>query len=280
MLLYSVSLKGQCTGCTTLIAGGSSNFSVNPGQVVCIAADLTYTGNITLNGGVLCNQGTLTRVVFKSGTFNNYGTFNKSGGLTITNSGNLFINCYAGSTFSMSSGLSLVSSNINDSVVVRNNPGSLFTTGTGLSMHNTKFSLYNGNSSLSGPNAVFNVGAAFSITDSTEFKLRNYESGIFNVSGSLTFNSAGNKSLLNNGTFNVNNAVTMSGTGNLTDRISIINNGNFNVTGNISTAIINTGVNILNNSGATLSSGISITLSKTTNTLVNNGTILIGQDFI
>ncbi len=278
LLLYGFAVRSQCTGCTTVITGGSSNFSVNVGQVVCIDPSVTYTGNITLNGGTLCNQGTLTKVTFKKGIFENYGIFRDPNSLAINTNGYLRITNYSSATFSVGTGMSITSST-GDSVAIYNNALALFTSGTGLSSHDVIFKVFNGDN-VSFEVATFNVGAAFSIGDATEFTLKNYTNGSFNVAGNLAFNATGNKSIINHGLFNVNNAVSMSGAGNASHLISIINNSNFNVTGNISTAVNNSGVSIINNQGATISTGISLTLSKTTNTLVNYGNLFIGQDFI
>lgn len=287
MLFSAISIKAQlCTGCTSVISGGSANFSVNVGEVVCISSGVTYTGNITLNGGTLCNEGTLTRVNFKKGAFNNYGIFNDANAITINANGNLVINNYGSARFLVTGGMAVTASNMVDTVVFNNFTGGLFNTGSGLSTHDVQFRIYNGDNSGGtggggvGVSAVFNVGGAFAVGDATEFRLRNFGTGYFNVSGNMALNATGNKSLANYGIINVNNAFNMSGTGNVTDVIDVYNFSQLNVTGNISTGINNSAVNINNNAGAIFYSGISITMSKATNNLINDGEIYTGQDLI
>jgi hypothetical protein len=286
-MLYGVSLKAQqCTSCTTVITGGSSNFSVNVGQVVCIQSGVTYTGNITLNGGTLCNEGILTHVTFKKGTFNNRNIYSDPDGVTINATGNLIINNLPNARFLITNGMSITSGNLSDTVVFYNGAAAVFNSGKGFSTHDVQFRIYNGdnNGGVGGGGfgvvAVFNIGAAFSVGDATNFRLRNFSAGYFNVAGNMSFNATGNRSVANYGILNVNNAFNVSGTGSSSDLVEVYNNGQFNVTGNISTAINNSNVNINNDKDGAIFSGLSITLSKVTNTLNNDGTVYSGQDII
>ncbi|NNC94027.1 MAG: Ig-like domain-containing protein [Chitinophagales bacterium] len=113
-LLISVGVEvyGQCpsTGCTSTINGADpSNYTVNSGQKLCLAAGADYTGTITMNGGILENCATNPQtfnilysadtnsvvnnygsMIFSNldvdyGTFNNYGTITENNGLDVRN---------------------------------------------------------------------------------------------------------------------------------------------------------------------------------------------------
>ncbi|MDX2172817.1 MAG: hypothetical protein SFY56_06835 [Bacteroidota bacterium] len=281
----------SCTGCTTIITTpASTNFSVNAGQVVCIASGVTYTGNITLNGGTLCNQGTLTRVVFKSGKFNNLGNYITTGGLSIVANNDLQINCYNRSTFSVTGGVTVRSINIEDSIVIRLNENSLFTTNTAFTSRNTILKIYNG-SKNEWPQSYFNVGTDLNIGDSTDFKLENWND--FNVGRNINLTNSGKKYLYNffsynldagSGTeylnlFNVNGSINITGIANSGDNVFIDNiNPSFNITKNLNSSIANAKVKINNKSFTntipyitSFYVGQSITLNNVSDTLINAG---------
>ena len=303
LLLFSANVKAQvkgggtgtsysCTGCTTIITSpASTNFSVNVGQIVCIAPNVTYTGNITLNGGTICNQGTLTRVVFKSGVFNNLGTFVTAAGLSIAASNDLLINCYNRSTFAVKGGLNLRSIYTGDSIIITLHENSLFTTNTSFTSRNTILKIYNG-SQNEYPQSYFNVGTDFSIGDSTDFRLDNWND--FNIGRNINFTATGNKRINNYysyslsssrfipsymNLFNVNGSFNISGTGNTTDKVIIDNyNPTFNITKNLTSSIANAKVKIINESFINSSPlttnfyvGQSVTLNNLTDTILNNG---------
>ncbi len=92
---------GQCTGCTGNISPGVPSYTINAGQTLCLASGLTYNGSLVLNGGTICSAGTIKTITFLSGTFRNYGTYSTAGNLTISPNGNLTIENYNHSFFTV-----------------------------------------------------------------------------------------------------------------------------------------------------------------------------------
>jgi hypothetical protein len=65
-----------CSSCTiNVTSASSSNYTLNAGDVMCISATGSVSGNITLNGGTLCNSGSTSgNILLTNGTVYNYGS--------------------------------------------------------------------------------------------------------------------------------------------------------------------------------------------------------------
>lgn len=284
---FTTPIKAQCSGCTTVITSNSSaNITLGSADVLCIKAGVTYSGKITLNGGILCNQGTVNNIVFISGTFNNYNTFNKSiGGLSITKATNLFINCYEGSSFIAANGISISALTANDSMAIYISEGSKFSIGGGFSISNGILNLNNGvvfKGSKSPSPSIFNVGGGFSATNA-QLKLTNQSFGIFNITKAFNLVGSSNKIITNYGTVNSNAALNISGDGGGTSSTVINNFASFNITNSLNSIYSNGTVTINNNQWkpqSTFVVGKSLYLKQTNNSFYNYSSLTLVNDLV
>lgn len=247
----SVYLGAQCSGCSLTFTDNSvGSYTVTSGQTLCIAPNFTYTGNLTLNGGKICNDGTVTKVVFKAGTFNN----NPGASVNATSKSNLFfalsskviLNNYSGALFLLSDSLK-VTANSSDSLVVNNFTGASISTNNllvitarvffniGLAATTTTQTPFVTTFNLNG-NGVFKKGAAIIIK----------EGATMNITGKLEFIGEGNKIFINHGSVSIGDSLNIKGNGADGDTVAIRNYGDATIYGSIYSSISNSIVDLHN----------------------------------
>lgn len=269
----------NCVSCGTLIAANSgANITLNTGNNLCIAAGVTYSGNITLNGGTLCNEGTVTNILFNKGTFNNFGQFNRTGPVNINSTGNVEINAFSGSKINVMGAFNFAANSATNNLNVNINQGAFFMVGGSVNASKGNFIIVVGAfdplSQIS--ETIFNVGGAFNVSN-TLLSFTNFGKAYVNINGSLSLDNKLNKTIINEGSFNVNNSINIGGNGQNAG-VVIINNSNlFNVTNFFNASYTNGTVTVNNNNSFTI--GKSLTLSKNNNNFINNSNLNIGLDF-
>ena len=88
-LFASLTAQAQnstCQSCTNSISTiDSSAYTLNVGDTLCITAEGTFTGKLTLNGGVICNSGSFVpdTLFFQQGKIINFGSINLNTGLQL-----------------------------------------------------------------------------------------------------------------------------------------------------------------------------------------------------
>jgi hypothetical protein len=289
-LLSLSQLQAQCIGCTTTYStNNATNITVAVGQKICINAGTTLTGIITLNGGTICNYGTLTRITFLKGTFNNYGTYAKVGSSSIEPTSHVIYNAYPNSVNTFSGNIDYQSINNPDSLVFN-----LFAP-TNLSVIGN-FNINKGALIINYKNnsgTTFNINKDLNVASLATFKLNNPNtSGYFNVAGNVGFDNRGNKTIYNQGLFNVSKNFNIGGNGQNTGVVTITNFGNFTIQKFFNISYNNGIVNITNtksndtqaNNGTSeiqrgiMQVGESYTQSKAGTTVTNNGDFIVTND--
>lgn len=268
-----------------ITSNSTVNLTVNTGNTLCINSGVTYSGNITLNGGVLCNQGVLTKITFVSGTFNNYGRFNQTAAININSNGDVTINNFPNSIFGTAGAFNHSPGNSATNLNLNTYSGSRFIiTGSFSSNKGNVFMRIGlpdpngapgGDGTTGGAPALFNIGGQFNVSNSSlEFVLLN---GSFaNVSGALSLDAKYNKTIINAGSFNVNNTFNVGGNGQNTGTVTIFNYSTFNITKHLNLAY-NNGVAVVNNYGI-FEVRKSVTVSKDGNTVLNSNAFNIVND--
>jgi len=282
----------QCSGCTVNIINNTiPTYVVAPGTTVCVASGLNYTGTITLSGGTLCNEGTVHNLNLNSGTFNNYGIFQKpSGTQTIANTGKLVINSFGITGASPPNGIDLVnldiqSVNTNDSVIIYQYKGSIiniskdFTASKGVIRIVTGLTNPGAGSYIS--TSTLGVGKAFTISGTAQFYLTNNTAGIINWGKAATLDGSRNKTVTNYGTINCNNSFNISGNGLGFGLVQIFNQSgaSFNVATNFSNSMNNATVTIVNSGTVTIQNNYTQSgNASTVATFTNSGSLTTNKD--
>jgi hypothetical protein len=268
----------NCTNCTTVItANSNANITLTGGQSLCISSGVLYTGNIVLNGGVLCNEGTVTNIIFNSGVFNNYSLFNKNGALNINSNGNLSINCYASSKISINGPFNFASTNSQNSLNININQGSRFAVKQSFNASKGNLFINIGASDPLGISSetFFNIGGQFNISN-TFLNFQNAPKSIVNIFGVMSLDNKLSKTILNNGSFNINNSLNIGGNGQNSGVVTITNNYQFNISNHFNSSYNNGTLTVNNNQNFSI--GKSLTISKNNNTFYNNKILSVKQD--
>lgn len=267
-----------CAGCTSVISTNSSaNITINSGQVLCIASGITYSGNITLNGGTICNQGTVTNITFNTGTLNNYSVFSRTGAVNVNSTGNVTINNFGGSKFLVSGAFNFAANNaaynlnLNVYKDAQYDVKGAVNSSKGNLLVNVGLDGSFGSQNL----ALFNVGGQFNVSSSA-LNFSNGAGGYVNLNGSVNLTDKLSKTIINNGSFNINNSINIAGNAQNVAQTIITNNGAFNVSNSINTSLNNGTLTLINNQS--LNIGQSITIDKNNNNIVNNRILNVGLD--
>lgn len=247
--LYS-GCNGQCINCSTVVSSNSvSNYSITTGNVLCIAPNFTYTGNLYLQGGTLCNEGNISKLHFYSGTFNNYGTLSTPSGtdIAIDIIGKLKINNYSGAKFIVNENLFL-GSTTNDSLYINIHEGAALSVGSNFTLTGTKSKISVGLAATSPTDNTFitslNVNGDFVLDGCTAMQL--YKNIQFNVTGNTTIQNAGSKAITNEGSVTLLGDLIISGDGESSTIVTINNFSDFSVEGYFDCTMYNGDV-VLNN---------------------------------
>lgn len=299
-VFVSAKVQAQCSGCTTVISSNALPvYTVNPGQTLCVNAGFNYTGTIILNGGTLCNNGTLSKIQFLEGTFNNFGSYDASAAVTISNTNNLTINNFAGkinfkAVDILSAGATYsVTLNVNNNSQVSFESDVTASKGS-LVINNAIAALPPGTKVVIGGGdvsgrSIINFGGSFVVDGTANLTLANYSIGTLNITKSFTLDGKGTKTVANYGVMNVGTTLNITGNGQNTGNVVFNNLIDVNVKdpkkGNGAvlnvkksfTVDINNAVVQINNSGSIIV-GTSYTQSKPDVSLTNKGTFTAGQD--
>lgn len=282
---FSFESYGQCDTCTTTISSNSqSSYTASAGTTICVANGFDYTGTIVLSGGTLCNQGTVHNVTFNSGTFENYGIYSKtSGTVSISNTGDVIINCYNNASVSLNkltiTNVGLLNINILNgsefnvnstltinSVAYNNNNGwqiriydvniaiaSMATLNVigDVNVISGKLQLDNGSNVISrtiGIVSFINFSRQFNVSNSSGLILNNYRNAILNVRKSISLSNSGLVRLTNSGIINTSLDFNITGNAQLIGSASINNSGTISITRNFNVAYTNGLLHIINSS--------------------------------
>ena len=168
---------------------------------MCIEKGVNYTGTIVLNGGTLCNTGTVANINFKSGIFNNYGNYTKTGNLVIQNTGNVTYNSYTGSTLKVTGDFELNSTSSTNQFTIFLNEGKTFWDLAG------NFNVLKGTMLINpvtkekkfSEGVFFNVAKDFYVATNATLNVTIARGAYFNIGKSLTLDGKLNKTITNNG---------------------------------------------------------------------------------
>lgn len=268
----------NCVSCGTVITANSgANITLNSGASLCIAAGVTYSGNITLNGGTLCNEGTVTNITFNKGTFNNYNLFNRTGAINVNSSGDVTINCFKAAQIMVSGAFNFAANNAAYNLNMNLNQGSRFIVNGAINASKGNFILnvggYDPLSSIS--ETIFNVGGQFNVSN-TSLNFTIEGKSYVNVNGVMSLDNKLNKTIVNNGSFNINNSFNIGGNGQNSGVVTITNNYLFNISNFFNSSYTNGTVTVNNNQNFSI--GKSLTLSKDNNNFINNVALNVVQD--
>lgn len=272
----------NCTGCSTVIAAnGGPAITLNAGQSLCINAGISYTGAITLNGGTLCNSGTVTSVVFNRGTFNNYGTYMRTGVLNINNTGKVVMNLFDSGRFLLTGNLNQNTNNASDSLVINNNTNGSVQISGDVTVNKGWLKVRNGAlvAGITPKEIIFSIGGQFNVSNSG-LDFVNLSRAYVNINKTMSLDGRVNKTITNFGTFNVNSSFNIGGNGQNIGSVTITNRGRFNILDHFNSSYNNGTVNVYNvgGTGNVFSIGKSLTLSKDNNIFFNGAQLDIGLD--
>lgn len=276
--LYKPTISyAQCVGCTkTYTVNTAANVTVAVGQTVCINSGVTMSGQIFLNGGVLCNSGIVNNLKLNNGRgrVNNY-NIAKNIESSITFTGNVSIYSYANSQITFTT--VTINMNTADSLFFNVYNGGRVTFASNLSISSKKLSIVNGgvNPAASGnvSQTLFSIGSSLNVNNAS-LSLINKSTGRLNVSGSVNLSNGGKRTIINQGIFNTNSSLNVSGTS--AGSTLIDNSKNLSITGSF---LCNAnGTFILKNSdvaASLLTVGSDLVLSILNSTTTNMGVITV-----
>lgn len=220
ILCVVVTGYAQCTGCTGNISTGVGSYTINPGQTLCLASGVTYNGSLVLNGGTLCSAGTIKNITFLSGTFRNYGTYNPGGNLTISPSGNVTIENYNASFFTVAN---FVYNGGSKQLVFNSCKGSK-TTFTSFLENSGTIVMDIGKSNPESdpdPSSLLTVNGLFTVK--SDFNLTMEQNSTGNINNIMSLENTGIKTITNYGTLTLSRELNMISSGSAASVVTINN---------------------------------------------------------
>lgn len=232
--LSSVSAQ-SCAGCTSSYDSDTSDEIHVVTGTVCIGSNVVCSGNVFLEGGVLCNHGTISSLIMSNcqGIILNYGQISAPGDV-IDIPQDLTIHNFPRSSFEFPDNeTTSLGVNIAPSATLRlkvYNQATL-TTSNHFNFGDGKVYLDNGvvwDEEPSNTN-VATISLGNVTCDLTNFYFFNYGTGITTINGVLELKNTGDKSIVNEGTFTVDNDLSISGDGSGLSSVTIENSGTVNI---------------------------------------------------
>ena len=291
LFIYTKRSSAQCVGCSVNFAiNNASNITIATGQTICVNNGVTLSGQVVMLGGTLCNNGTINNLILNGGRgiIQNYSII-RDFETSITLTGNLTINNYASSNFSLTNTTFSIGAATN--LIFNSYNGSTVNLSRGLSINAKQIGIYNGLLNPSAPTntttSIFNIGSNFNI-DNAALTLSNSATGLMNINGSMNLSGTQSKSVTNRGKLYIYNSLNMSGVA----TYSVYNSNYLSITNDLAnsstssienTTVDGVGVKAKMYVGRDLNSGISNSQNSLISVIrnmqlsgTNSGTVICG----